>query len=168
MWGSRVSQKEICRKHKNTTMGPDILTIPSVPESRLKAVVQANAVLHALFSALCLGLREEVAHVFGFPNVVVSVCIGFAMAFHAAFLFRVSIKQPLSTHHVNAAAVFDVFLAIAALFLLFSHVLHYSDPLGAHMLRFLIATHLVFAAALLYLANTSRARDYTPSEIVAV
>lgn len=148
-------------------MGPDFLTIPVVPESRLKAVVQANALLHAVISALCIGFRNQVTKHLGLPTMFLTLAIGFSVAFHATFLFRLSMKEPMARNMLSFAAIVDVLSALVVFAVIFFDLFKMSS-LGSKVALGISITHLVMALVLLWLSNFTSSHGYSHTEIVAV
>lgn len=148
-------------------MGPDFLTIPAMPESRLKAVVQANALLHAIISALCIGFRNQVTKHLGLPSVFLTLAIGFSVAFHATFLFRLTMKEPMARNMISVAAIVDANSALAVFAIIFLDVFKMSS-LGSNVALGISITHLVMALFLLWFSNFTSPHAYSHTEIVAV
>lgn len=148
-------------------MGPDFLTIPVVPESRLKAVLQVNALLHAIISALCIGFRNQVTHNLGLPSMFLTLAIGFSVAFYATFLFRLTMKEPIARSMVSVAAGVDVFSAFVVFATIFFELFKMT-ALGLNVALGISTTQLVIALFLLWLSNFTSPHAYTHAEIITV
>lgn len=147
-------------------MTPDMLTIPAVPESTLKAIVQSNALLHAAASASCFAFRATLTKALGLPSPLFIVTLAFAFAFHAAFLFRVSIKEPLPRPLVIASALINLTSALLITVILILHVLNFTTY-GARLLTAGAVLHIVVASALLFFSLHS-SYSYSPAQVISL
>lgn len=150
-------------------MAPDMLTIPIMPESRLKATVQTTALIHAIASAACFVYRDELDTLLAFPSPYLSVAMGFAMAFHATFLFRLSIKQPSQSNttpiaisaYIHLASAFVITLNIAL------RIFPYKRPAGFIIQSVAVGFQTITAIALLYFSHNSSV-SYTATEVISL
>lgn len=155
------------RKSADEAMSPDMLTIPVMPESRLKALVLANALLHAILSALCIAFRNAVTHHAGLPSPLIALGLGFSLAFHALFLFRVSVKEPVSRRMVNAAAAVDVAGALGLTVILVVPVFTMTAT-GIKAFAVVAGLQFIVGIALLVVSNFSSSHGFSPAEIISV
>lgn len=148
-------------------MAPDILTIPVMPESRLKAVIQANALLHALLSAACIVTRHEIRDTIGLQISIVIPTIGFIFAFYAAFLFRISIKEPLSRRFTIFAAIVNLLSTCLIALVLVFHVFVKPSSLGTHLLASVAIIQATLAVVILLLSRSS-SHSFSQADVVAL
>ena len=146
--------------------GGDMLTIPIMPESRLKAVIQTTALIHAIGSAACFIYRSQLDSILGFPSAAyISIAIGFAMAFHATFLFRLSIKPHAAA--VAISAYIHLASACVIAFDLALRIFPYKRPAGFIILSVAAAFQTLTALALLYFSHASSV-PYTDTEVISL
>lgn len=147
-------------------MAPELFTISTVPEYRLKVVIQANALFEALLAGVCFAASEKVGHLLALPAPTFAVLLGFSFAFASAFLFRTAMKQPLSSGYVVFIGVSNLFTAIAITIAVILDLFHFSKQ-GSVALYSVSAIHAALGLSQLLMHRHSR-HTFQPPDVVAV
>lgn len=147
-------------------MAPELHTVASLPETRLKAVVQANALFEALVAAACFVASEKVARLLALPSPTFAVLIGFSFSFASAFLFRIAMKQPIPSRFVVLIATANFASAVALSVVVSIHLLH-SSRQGSAALSSVAGIHACLGVAQVALLSYS-SHTYQQPEAVAV
>lgn len=136
-----------------------------MPESRLKLIIQANALVEALLAAVCMVSHAKVAQLFGLPSLI-AILIGFSLALGSAFWFRVAAKEPVSTRYTTFGAAANLAITVAVVVALVFRVIHVSAN-ASRALMAIAAIHACFGLTQLVLLNHSD-HTYSHPQVVVV